>query len=58
MLRGDEELIVELRMLLARRQDLVSDRTRAVNRLYGQLLAFSPAMERALDLTNPARWCR
>jgi transposase len=52
VLRGDEELIVELRMLVARRQDLVSDRTRAVNRLHHQLLAISPALERALDLTN------
>ena len=52
VLGGDEELIVELRMLLARRQDLVTDRTRAVNRLHDQLLAISPALERALDLTN------
>lgn len=52
VLRGDDELIVELRMLLARRQDLVADRTRVVNRLHGQLLAISPALERALDLTN------
>lgn len=52
VLRGDEELIVELRMLVARRQDLRSDRTRVVNRLHGQLLAISPALERALDLTN------
>jgi transposase len=52
VLRGDDELIAELRMLTARRQDLVSDRTRAVNRLHDQLLAISPALERALDLTN------
>jgi transposase len=52
VLRGDEELIAELRMLVARRQDLVSDRTRAVNRLHDQLLAISPALERALNLTN------
>jgi transposase len=52
VLRGDEELIVELRMLTARRQDLRSDRTRMVNRLHGQLLAICPALERALNLTN------
>jgi transposase len=52
VLRGDGELIVELRMLVARRQDLRTDRTRAVNRLHGQLLGISPALERALDLTN------
>lgn len=50
VLRGDDELIVELRMLAARRQDLASDRTRAVNRLHDQLLAISPALERALVL--------
>jgi hypothetical protein len=53
VLRGDDKLIVELRMLVARRQDLVSDRTRAVNRRHDQLLAISPALEGALDLTNP-----
>jgi len=52
VLRGDEELIVELRMLVARRQDLRSDRNRMINRLHGQLLAICPALERALDLTN------
>ena len=52
VLRSDEELIVELRMLVARRQDLRSDRTHMVNRLHGQLLAICPALERALDLTN------
>jgi transposase len=52
VLRGDGELIVELRMLVARRQDLRSDRTRAINRLHGQLLAISPSLERALNLTN------
>jgi transposase len=52
VLRADEELIVELRMLIASRQDLVSDRTRAANRLHDRLLAISPALERALDLRN------
>jgi len=51
-LRVDEELIVELRMLVARRQDLVADRTRMVNRLREQLLTLCPALERALDVTN------
>jgi transposase len=52
VLRADEDLIVELRMLVSRRQDLVSDRTRAANRLHDRLLAISPALERALDLRN------
>lgn len=51
-LHADDELIVELRMLTARRQDLASDRTRAVNRLHHQLLAISPALERVLGLTS------
>ena len=52
VVRADAELIVELRMLVAQRQDLVGDRTRAVNRLHERLLAISPALERVLDLGN------
>lgn len=48
----DDELIVELRMLIARRRDLAGDRVRLVNRLHEQLLGISPALERVLDLTN------
>lgn len=51
-IRVDEELIVELRMLVARRRDLAGDRVRLVNRLHQQLLGISPALERALDLTT------
>jgi transposase len=51
-LRVDDELIVELQMLVGRRQDLVTDRTRMVNRLREQLLALCPALERVLDVTN------
>ncbi|MFI7059340.1 IS110 family transposase, partial [Streptosporangium canum] len=51
-LRGQDELIVELQMLVAHRADLVADRTRAINRLREQLLALCPALERALDVTN------
>ena len=51
-LRVDDELIVELRMLVARRRDLAADRVRMVNRLHDQVLALSPALERVLDLTN------
>lgn len=52
VLRGDDELITELRLLVARRQDLRADRTRAVNRLHDRLLAVCPALERVLDLGN------
>jgi transposase len=37
-----EEITVELKMLTARRADLVADRTRGVNRLREQLLPSSP----------------
>jgi transposase len=51
-LRVDDELIVELRMLVARRHDLVADRTRMINGLRAQLVALCPALERALDVSN------
>ncbi|MER5321086.1 IS110 family transposase [Streptosporangium roseum] len=52
VLDGDDEVVVELRMLVARRKDLAADRTRAVNRLHDQLLAICPALQRVLDLTT------
>jgi transposase len=52
VLDADDELIVELRLLVARRRDLAADRTRALNRLHEQMLAICPALERALALTN------
>jgi transposase len=51
-IRVAEEGITQLRMLVARRRDLQSDRVRAVNRLHETLLTISPALERVLDLTN------
>ena len=50
-----DELVTELRMLTARRTDLVADRTRAINRLRAAMLEVSPALERALDFTRTAR---
>ncbi|MGW4125445.1 IS110 family transposase [Nocardia sp. NPDC004711] len=52
VLHAEEELIVELRMLVTQRQDLVGDRTRAANRLHDRLLAVSLAMQGALTLGN------
>jgi len=49
-LAPEEEALAELQLLLARRRDLVVDRTRAVTRLREALLALFPALERALDL--------
>ena len=41
-LRPGDEIAVDLRILTARRTDLVADRTRAINRLRAQLLDTSP----------------
>ncbi|HEY9266362.1 MAG TPA: IS110 family transposase [Mycobacterium sp.] len=48
-LRPGDEIAVDLRILTARRTDLVADRTRAINRLRAQLLEYFPALERAFD---------
>lgn len=52
LVRPGDEAAVELKILTARRSDLVADRTRTINRLREQLLNIFPALERALDLTN------
>src|SRR5918996_4424320 len=46
---GEQE-ISELRLLLARRRDLITDRSRTITRLRETLLSLFPALERALDL--------
>jgi transposase len=51
-LRPSDEIAVDLRILTARRGDLVADRTRAINRLRAQLLEYFPALERAFDYSN------
>ena len=48
---GEEE-IAELRLLLARRRDLITDQTRTVTRLREALLSLFPALERKLDLNS------
>lgn len=50
--RPGDELIAELKVLTARRADLVHDRTRTINRLRELLMGIFPALERALDVTN------
>ncbi|MEW5654914.1 IS110 family transposase [Streptomyces cinereoruber] len=52
MLRPGDDIALDLRLLTARRLDVVHDRTRQINRLRAQLLKFFPALERALDLTK------
>jgi transposase len=49
LLPGEDDL-AQLQLLLARRRDLVADRTRSINRLRDILLSLFPALERALDL--------
>ncbi|MGW0570244.1 IS110 family transposase [Streptomyces tauricus] len=51
-LRAGDETVIDLKILTGRRADLVSDRTRIVNRLRAQLTGIFPGLERALDLTN------
>jgi transposase len=51
-LRPGDDIAVELRILTARRTDLVADRTRAINRLRAQLLEYFPALERAFDYST------
>jgi transposase len=52
-LRPGDEIITELKLLTARRADLVADRTRVINRLRSLLTSIFPALDRALgDLTT------
>lgn len=48
---GEGEL-AQMRLLLARRRDLVADQSRAITRLRETLLSLFPALERALNLNN------
>ncbi|WP_327415308.1 IS110 family transposase [Streptomyces sp. NBC_01233] len=52
VLRSEDELTIELKILTNRRADLNADRTRRINRLRGQLNTIFPALERVLDLGN------
>ena len=51
-LRPGDDIAAELRILTSRRTDLVTDRTRAINRLRAQLLEYFPALERAFDYSG------
>ncbi|MDV6271757.1 IS110 family RNA-guided transposase [Rhodococcus globerulus] len=50
--RGADQISVDLRLLTARRTDLICDRVRAINRLRGTLLEYFPALERAFDYSK------
>jgi len=49
LLQETSEIAVDLKILTARRLDLSADRTRAINRLRGQMVEYFPALERAFD---------
>src|SRR5215211_4678288 len=51
-LEPGEEEVVQLRILLERRRDLVIDQNRIITRLGEALVLLSPALERALDLNR------
>jgi transposase len=51
-LRPGEQELSELQLLLARRRDLITDRSRTITRLREALLSLFPALERALDLNS------
>ncbi|MFE1835276.1 IS110 family RNA-guided transposase [Streptomyces sviceus] len=51
-LRATHDTVADLKILTARRLDLVADRTRTINRLRAQLTGIFPGLERALNLTN------
>ena len=48
---GEQE-ISELRLLLGRRRELITDRSRVITRLREMLLSLFPALERALDVNS------
>lgn len=52
--RGADQISVDLRLLTARRTDLICDRVRAINRLRASLLEYFPALERAFDYSKKA----
>ncbi|MGW0538727.1 IS110 family transposase, partial [Streptomyces sp. NPDC003032] len=52
LLHPGDETVIDLKILTARRMDLVTDRIRTVNRLRAQLTGIFPGLERALDVTN------
>ena len=52
LIRPDDETTIALRLLVARRRDLVADQTRRLSRLRQLLGAVHPGLERTLDVTT------
>ena len=51
---AEDEATAELRLLIGRRRDLVTDQTRRLSRLHDLVVSVHPSLERALDLGNKA----
>lgn len=52
--RRADQISIDLRLLTARRTDLICDRVRSINRLRATLLEYFPALERAFDYSKKA----
>lgn len=52
--RGADQICTDLRLLTARRTELVFDRVRAINRLRATMLEYFPALEAAFDYSKKA----
>src|ERR1700678_179241 len=50
--RRSDPIATDLRLLTARRNDVVCDRVRAINRLRATMLEYFPALERAFDYSK------
>lgn len=50
--RAGDQIATELRLLAAHRSDLVTDKTRTINRLRATLLEYFPALEAAFDFAH------
>ncbi|MGH3460110.1 MAG: IS110 family transposase [Kribbellaceae bacterium] len=48
----DDEINLDLRMVVGRRRELVTEQTRRLNRLRELLTSYFPGLERSLDVTN------
>jgi transposase len=51
-LKAGEQEIAELQLLLGRRRDLITDKSRTITRLREALVSLFPALERELDLNS------
>ncbi len=52
--RGGDQISTDLRLLTARRTDLIFDRVRSINRLRATMLEYFPALEAAFDYSKKA----